>query len=128
MFESSKSQLVYFLFGSVARVPGNQYGHKQLGMERTTTSSLVPFQLFQPGRNKLRHALRARQRKQADGDGGSQHVVEHLQLAVFLNQRRNRNLTDPKKEILKASEGFAFINFQSQYDATLFFHLRTGTY
>ena len=34
-----------------------QNGHKQLGMERTTTSSLVPFQPFQPGRNKLRHAL-----------------------------------------------------------------------
>ena len=34
-----------------------QYGHKQLGMERTTTSSLVPFQPCQPGRNKLRHAL-----------------------------------------------------------------------
>ena len=26
-------------------------------MERTTTNSLVPFQPFQPGRNKLRHAL-----------------------------------------------------------------------
>ena len=26
-------------------------------MERTSTSSLVPFQPFQPGRNKLRHAL-----------------------------------------------------------------------
>ena len=35
-----------------------QYGHKQLGMERTTTCSLVPFQPFQAGRNKLRHALR----------------------------------------------------------------------
>ena len=34
-----------------------QNGHKRLGMERTTTSSLVPFQPFQPGRNKLRHAL-----------------------------------------------------------------------
>ena len=34
-----------------------QNGHKQLGMERTTTSSLVPFQPFQPGQNKLRHAL-----------------------------------------------------------------------
>ena len=34
-----------------------QYGHKQLGMERTTTNSLVSFQPFQPGRNKLRHAL-----------------------------------------------------------------------
>ena len=30
---------------------------KQLGMERTTTSSLVPFQPFQPGRNMLIHAL-----------------------------------------------------------------------
>ena len=41
-----KSQLGYFLFRSVARLPGNQYlyGHKQLGMERTTTNSLVPFQ------------------------------------------------------------------------------------
>ena len=27
----------------------------QLGMERTTTSSLVPFQPLQPGRNQLRH-------------------------------------------------------------------------
>ena len=26
-------------------------------LERTTTSSLVPFQPFQPGRNKLRHVL-----------------------------------------------------------------------
>ena len=26
-------------------------------MERTTTKSLVPFQPFKPGRNKLRHAL-----------------------------------------------------------------------
>ena len=51
-----KSQLGYFLFGSVARLPGIQNGHKQLGMDRTTTSSLVPFQPFQPGRNKLRHA------------------------------------------------------------------------
>ena len=32
-----------------------QYGHKQLGMEQTTTNSLVPFQPFQPGRMKLRH-------------------------------------------------------------------------
>ena len=31
-----------------------QNGHKQLRMERTTTSSLVPFQPFQPGRNNLR--------------------------------------------------------------------------
>ena len=54
------SQLGYFLFGSVARLPGkSQNGHKQLGMERTITSSLVPFQPFQPGRNKLRHALSA---------------------------------------------------------------------
>ena len=30
---------------------------KQLGMERTTMSSLVPFQPFLPDRNKLRHAL-----------------------------------------------------------------------
>ena len=30
---------------------------KQVGMERTTTNRLVPFQPFQPGRNKLRHAL-----------------------------------------------------------------------
>ena len=52
-----KSQLGYFLFGSVARLPGNQNGHKQLEMELTTTSNLVPFQPFQPGRNKLRHAL-----------------------------------------------------------------------
>ena len=35
-----------------------QYGHKQLGMERTTTYSLVPFQPFQPGRMKLRHPSR----------------------------------------------------------------------
>ena len=33
------------------------YGHKQLGMERTTTNSLVPFQPFQPGRMKLRNTL-----------------------------------------------------------------------
>ena len=45
------------------RLPGCleiQYGHKQIGMERTATSSLVPFQPFQPGRNKLRHALSSR--------------------------------------------------------------------
>ena len=30
---------------------------KQVGMERTTTSSLVPFQPFHPGRNKIGHAL-----------------------------------------------------------------------
>ena len=36
-----------------------QNGHKQLGMERTTTSSLVPFHSnsFNPGQNKFRHAL-----------------------------------------------------------------------
>ena len=45
-----KSQLGYFLLRSVARLPGNV-------IERTTTSSLVPFQPFQPGRNKLTHAL-----------------------------------------------------------------------
>ena len=51
-----QGQLGYFLFGSVARLPG--IGGKQLGMERTTTSNLVPLQPFQPGRNKLlRHAL-----------------------------------------------------------------------
>ena len=37
-----------------------QHGHKQLGMERTTTSNLIPFQPFQPGRNKLRHAVSRR--------------------------------------------------------------------
>ena len=31
---------------------------KQVGMERTTTNSLVPFQPFQLGRMKLRHTLR----------------------------------------------------------------------
>ena len=52
-----KSQLGYFLFGSAARLPGIQNGRKQLGMERTTTNCLVLFEPFQPGRNKLRHAL-----------------------------------------------------------------------
>ena len=33
------------------------YGHKELGMERTTTNSLVLFQPFQPGRMKLRNTL-----------------------------------------------------------------------
>ena len=44
-----------------SRLPGCleiQNGHKRLGMGRTTTTSLVPFQLSQPGRNQLRHALR----------------------------------------------------------------------
>ena len=60
-----KSQLDYFLFGSVARLLGCleiQNGHQRLGMERTTTSSLVPFQPFQSGRNKSRHALTATSR------------------------------------------------------------------
>ena len=52
------SQLAYFLFGSVARLPGNSDWTQILGMERTTTSSLVPFQPFHPGRNTFRHALR----------------------------------------------------------------------
>ena len=52
-----KSRLGYFLFGSVAPLPGNSVGHKQLGMERTTTNSLVPFEPFEPGRMKLRHTL-----------------------------------------------------------------------
>ena len=40
-----KSQPGYFLFGSVGRLPGNSKW-TQLGMERTTTSSLVSFQPF----------------------------------------------------------------------------------
>ena len=53
-----RSQLGYFLFGSVARLLGYfQNGHRQLGMKRTTTSSLVAFHPFQPGRNKFRRAL-----------------------------------------------------------------------
>ena len=54
---SRKSQLVIFCSGRLLCCPDIQYGHKQLGMARTATSSLVPFQPFQPGRNNLRHAL-----------------------------------------------------------------------
>ena len=46
-----KSQLLFFPFGSVARLRGIPNGHKQIGMARTTCS-LVSFQPFQPGRNK----------------------------------------------------------------------------
>ena len=58
-----KSQLGYFLFGSIARLPGFSNEQKQLAMERMTTSSLVPFQPFQPGRIKLRRALRSTRRE-----------------------------------------------------------------
>ena len=53
-----KIQLGYFLFGSVLGCLEVQSGHKQLGMDRATTNSLVPFQPFQPGRMKLRHTHR----------------------------------------------------------------------
>ena len=53
-----KSQLRYFLFGSVARLPGNSVW-TQTAWNGTTTNSLLPFQPFQPGRMKLRHILSA---------------------------------------------------------------------
>ena len=55
---SRKSQLVIFCSGRLLGCLEIQYGHQHLGMERTTTSSLVTFQPFQPGRNTSRHALR----------------------------------------------------------------------
>ena len=52
-----KSQLSYFLFGSVARLPGNsEWTQNSLEWNERPTSSLAPFQPFQPGRNKSRHA------------------------------------------------------------------------
>ena len=39
-------------------------GHKQLGMERTTTRNLALLQAFQPGGNKLRHVLSHESRMQ----------------------------------------------------------------
>ena len=54
---AAKVSWVIFCSGRLLGCLEIQNGHKQLGMERMTTSSLVPFQPFQPGRNKLRHAL-----------------------------------------------------------------------
>ena len=54
---AAKVSWVIFCSGRLFGCLEIQNGHKQLGMERMTTSSLVPFQPFQPGRNKLRHAL-----------------------------------------------------------------------
>ena len=54
---AAKVGWVHFCSGRLLGCLEIQYGHKQLGMERTTTNSLVPFQPFQPGRNKSRHAL-----------------------------------------------------------------------
>ena len=51
---AAKVSWVIFCSGRLLGCLEIQNGHKQLGMERTTTSSLVPFQPFQPGRNKLR--------------------------------------------------------------------------
>ena len=55
-----KVSWVHSCSGRLLGCPEIQYGRRQLGMERTTTNSLVPFQPFQPGRNKLRHALSVR--------------------------------------------------------------------
>ena len=54
---AAKVSWVIFCSGRLLGCCEIQDGHKQLGMERTATSSLVPFQPFQPGRNKLRHVL-----------------------------------------------------------------------
>ena len=55
---AAKVSWLIFCSGRLFGCLENQNGHKQLGMERTTTSSLVPFQPFQPGRNKFRRAPR----------------------------------------------------------------------
>ena len=57
---AAKVSWVIFCSGRLLGCLQIQYGHKQLGMERTTTSSLVLFQPFQRGRNKLRHVLTIR--------------------------------------------------------------------
>ena len=54
---AAKVSWVIFCSGRLLGCLEIQNGHEQLEMERTTTRSLVPFQPFQPGRNKLRHAL-----------------------------------------------------------------------
>ena len=54
---AAKVSWVIFCSGRLLGSLETQNGHKQLEMERTATSSLVPFRSFQPGRNKLRHAL-----------------------------------------------------------------------
>ena len=54
---AAKVTWVIFCSGRLLRCLEIQYGHKQLGMERTATSSLVPFQPFQPGRNNFRQSL-----------------------------------------------------------------------
>ena len=54
----AKVSWVIFCSGRLLGCLEIQNGHKRLGIERTTTSSLAPFQPFQPGPNKSRHALR----------------------------------------------------------------------
>ena len=51
---TAKLSWVIFCSGRLLGCLEMQYGHKRLGIERTATSSLVPFQPFQPGRNKTR--------------------------------------------------------------------------
>ena len=51
-------------------------------MERTTTNSLVPFQPFQPGRNKLRHALM--QYCNSSGSSSSSSSSSSFRLFVYI--------------------------------------------
>ena len=74
--------------------------------------------------------IRARQRKEADRIGESQHAVEHLQLAVFSKRTKKSSPTQPKlynhkQLLLVMREGVAFIYFQSPKDTTLSFLFRT---
>ena len=54
---AAKVSWVIFCSGRLLDCQEIQNGHKQHGIERTATSSLVPFQPFQSGRNKLSHVL-----------------------------------------------------------------------
>ena len=55
MLPIALSSQLFQLFLFVVGMDTNTW--KQVGMERTTTNSLVPFQPFQLGRMKLRHGL-----------------------------------------------------------------------
>ena len=69
----------------------------QLGMKRTTTSSLVPFQPFQPGRNKFRHDLTGTRESLSTDDWYSD------DLWSFIVMARNFELTKTTRESFLAA-------------------------
>ena len=97
-----KIQLGYFLFGSVLGCLEVQSGHKQLGMDRATTNSLVPFQPFQPGRMKLRHSYNAATLMPPSSSNRQHHAHEaaypRCKMASCIHRREHDN-PSPRKGI-----------------------------